>query len=207
MNRPIGKALAVLGLLSWLTWPAWAETFHGRVVGVSDGDTITVLDANKIAHKVRLAGIDAPEKSQPFGDRSKLHLSELVFGKMVDIDWHKTDKYGRLVGKVVVGGHDANLNQVLSGLAWHYKAYEREQSAIDRTEYAQAESAARSRHAGLWQDPNPIAPWDFRHEVGAPSGKARRDAHAPCPCSGALSCSGPRGGQFCITSGGKKKYR
>lgn len=201
------KALAVMGLLSWLSWPAWAATLHGKVVGVSDGDTITVLGEKKSAYRVRLAGIDAPEKSQPFGDRSKHRLSDLVFGKAVDVDWHKTDKYGRLVGKVIVDGRDANLSQVQNGLAWHYKAYESEQSVSERNAYSQAEADVRSRRVGLWQDSNPMAPWDFRHGVEAVSGKGRRDAQGPCPCSGEFSCSGPRGGRYCLTSGGKKKYR
>lgn len=207
MEWQMGKALAVMGLLLWLNWPAWAATLHGKVVGVNDGDTITVLDAKKVAYRVRLAGIDAPEKSQSFGDQSKHHLSDLVFGKAVDVDWHKTDKYGRLVGTVIVDGQDANLSQVQSGLAWHYKAYESEQSVSDRNAYTQAEIDARSRRAGLWQDPNPMAPWAFRHGEEAASGKGRGDVHVPCPCSGDFSCSGPRGGHYCITSGGKKKYR
>ena len=72
------------------------------MVGVADGDTVTVLDADKVQHKIRLAGIDAPEKSQPFGNRSKQNLSDLVFGKYVRVDWDKRDRYGRIVGKVWV---------------------------------------------------------------------------------------------------------
>lgn len=96
--------------------------------GVPDGDTITVLDADKVQHKIRLAGIDAQEKKQPFGQRSKESLSDLVFSKAVTVDTNKRDRYGREVGKVLVNGLDANLVQVQRGFAWHYKAYEREQS-------------------------------------------------------------------------------
>ena len=94
-----------------------AATIEGRVVGVADGDTITVLDANAVQHKIRLAGIDAPEKKQPFGQRSKQSLSDLVFDKAVTVETNKRDKYRREVGKVLVGGVDANLEQVKRGMA------------------------------------------------------------------------------------------
>ena len=109
-----------------------AATITGQVVGVADGDTITVLDASKSQHKIRLSGIDAPEKAQAFGQRSKQSLSDLVFGKTVQIDTGKTDRYGRELGKVLVDGMDANLAQIKSGMAWHYKAYQSEQSPEDR---------------------------------------------------------------------------
>lgn len=142
---------------------ARAEAYGGRVVGVSDGDTITVLDSTNTQHKVRLSGIDAPEKSQPFGQRSKQSLSDLVFGRAVTVETTKRDRYGREVGKVLAGGLDVNLEQVRRGLAWHYKAYEREQPAEDRTTYSAAEQEAKAARIGLWTDPMPLAPWEFRH--------------------------------------------
>ena len=96
------KLLLVLALLLASALGAYADTITGRVVGVADGDTVTVLDAEKVQHKIRLAGIDAPEKSQPFGNRSKQNLSDLVFQKDVRVDWDKRDRYGRIVGKVMV---------------------------------------------------------------------------------------------------------
>ncbi len=111
-------------------------TIEGRVVGVADGDTITVLDADKIQHKIRLAGIDAPEKKQPFGQRSKESLSDLVFDKTVTVNTDKLDKYRRNVGKVLVDGVDANLEQLKRGMAWHYKAYQREQAHTDQQDYS-----------------------------------------------------------------------
>ena len=141
---------------------SYAETIAGKVVGVADGDTVTVLDATKTQHKIRLSGIDAPEKEQPFGKRSKENLSRLVFGKQVSVDATKTDRYGRSVGKIRVGGVDANLEQISAGLAWHYKKYEREQSAEDRGVYARAETAARAARVGLWRDATQVAPWDWR---------------------------------------------
>ena len=126
-----------------------AATLTGTVVGVSDGDTITVLDANREQHKIRVAGIDAPEKAQPFGQRSKRSLSTLVFGKDVDVQWSKRDRYKRIIGKVLVIDPtcqrqcpktlDAGLAQVTAGLAWWYRKYAKEQSAEDAQRYELAE--------------------------------------------------------------------
>lgn len=134
----------------------------GRVVGISDGDSVTVLDIDMVQHKIRLAGIDAPEKGQDFGNRSKESLSELIYDQIVLIQTEKKDRYGRDIGKVLVQGVDASLVQVQRGLAWHYKAYEREQSANDRKLYDFAESEARASRRGLWVAPDPVPPWDFR---------------------------------------------
>lgn len=131
-------------------------------MGVADGDTITVLDSTNTQHKIRLSGIDAPEKSQPFGNRSNQSLSDLVFSKTVTVDTDKRDKYKRNVGKVLVDGVDANLEQVRRGMAWHYKAYEREQPAIDRKAYSDAEDAAKGARWGLWADAEPVPPWEYR---------------------------------------------
>ena len=141
---------------------AQADTLTGRVVRVTDGDTIVVLDASKIQHKIRLQGIDAPERSQAFGTKSKENLSNLVAGKSVLVDYSKYDRYQRILGKVLVNGEDVNLEQVEAGMAWHYKKYQREQSPSDRIKYSDAELEARRRNLGLWRDPNPIPPWDYR---------------------------------------------
>lgn len=145
-----------------------AELLSGRVVRVADGDTITVLDADKRQNKIRLAGIDAPEKAQPFGRRSQESLAELVANRPVIVETHKRDRYGRFVGKVLVDGRDINVEQLRRGLAWFYRQYERELSARDQQSYARAEDEARSFRAGLWADKQPIPPWDFRR---AHSGK------------------------------------
>ena len=104
---------------------AHAETLSGRVVRVTDGDTIVVLDADKVQRKIRLQGIDAPERRQAFGTKSKEHLSDLVAGKTVEVDYSKYDRYQRILGKVMVGGEDVNLEQVEDGMACHLsvKAY------------------------------------------------------------------------------------
>ena len=115
--------LLALALMLALSFPncVVATTLVGKVIGVQDGDTIEVLDSSKHSHRIRLAGIDAPEEAQPLGQRSKQNLSGLVFGKQVEVDGGKTDKYGRTLGKVVVNGADANLTQVKAGFASHYK--------------------------------------------------------------------------------------
>ncbi len=135
----------------------------GKVINVADGDTITVLDDTHTQHKIRLTGIDAPEKRQAFGNVSKQSLAEQVAGQSVAVEWVKVDKYGRKVGKVLVDGLDCNLEQVKRGLAWHYKQYQREQSPNDRRQYEAAEDAAKAGRRGLWRDTDPVPPWEFRH--------------------------------------------
>lgn len=152
----------LLEALLLTTLAAQAEIITGRVVGVADGDTVTVLDQSNTQHKIRLAGIDAPEKAQAFGQRSKESLSDLLFDKTVTVDTDKRDRYGRKVGKILVDGTDANLVQIERGLAWHYKAYAHEQPVQDRETYAAAEVAARGHRRGLWRDAEPVAPWEFR---------------------------------------------
>ena len=146
---------------------AGAYDLSGRVVGIADGDTLTVLDASHTQHVIRLAGVDAPENSQAFGQRSKQNLSRLAFGRDVTLDCGKEESYGRLVCKVTLpGGEDVCLDQVKAGMAWHYKQYESEQTPADRKSYADGEDAARLAHAGLWaEDAHPIPPWDFRHRT------------------------------------------
>jgi endonuclease YncB( thermonuclease family) len=145
-----------------LSGPILAETIDGRVVGVHDGDTITVLDSTKTQHKIRLAGIDAPELKQAFGHASKKHLSDLVYDRGVTLDCGKTDKYKREVCVVMIDGKDANLAQIEAGMAWWYRKYQKEQSARQKTDYEAAEVVAKEARIGLWQDAEPTAPWDFR---------------------------------------------
>jgi endonuclease YncB( thermonuclease family) len=139
-----------------------AAQLTGKVVAISDGDTLTVLDSSNIQHKIRLSGIDAPEKKQPFGEKSKQALSDCAYGKSALVEYDKKDRYGRTVGKVLVGPTDCNLRQIDIGLAWHYKKYANEQPAADRETYAIHERAARSERRGLWVEQTAMAPWDFR---------------------------------------------
>ena len=134
----------------------------GRVVAIADGDTITILDSANTQHRIRLEGIDAPESHQAFGEQSRLSLSGMIFGKDVSVSYQKIDQYGRLVGKIILDGKDINLEQVKAGMAWHYKFYEDEQTPEDRELYDRAEAEARAARRGLWQDPNPTEPYQFR---------------------------------------------
>ena len=151
-------------VLMLLVSEANAEIIFGRVIGVSDGDTITVLDTDKIEHKVRLMGIDAPEKSQAFGAASKQALSNYIYQREVTVDYKKLDKYKRIVGKVILDKQDVCLAMIEHGMAWHYKDYEKEQSKTDRDLYSQAELKAREAKIGLWQDNKAIEPSAFRHK-------------------------------------------
>jgi endonuclease YncB( thermonuclease family) len=155
------RCLAVLVLL-FQAEQILAATIEGRVVGVSDGDTITVLDVTKTQHKIRLAGIDAPESKQAFGQASKKHLSDLVFRKEVALDCGKIDKYRREVCVVMVDGQDANLEQVKAGMAWWYRKYQKEQTPRQRVEYGAAEGAAKAGRVGLWGDAGAVPPWEWR---------------------------------------------
>ena len=139
------------------------------MVAVADGDTITVLDASKTQFKVRLNGIDAPESSQDYGQVSKKHLADLVFGKDVVVLWNKRDKYGRVVGTVMVGSVNVNLEQLQAGLAWYYRQYAGDVPAENRATYERAEAEARSAKRGLWAQPNPLPPWEFRHGAQPPA--------------------------------------
>lgn len=164
-------AAMLCALIVGLGNAAWAQGLSGRVVGVTDGDTITLLDSSNRQHKIRLAGIDPPERGQAFGQRSRQLLSELVFNKQVMVETEKLDRYGRTVGKVVVAERDVNLALVAAGLAWHYKKYQHEQSASDRLLYAAAEQEARDDRRGLWVDPQSIPPWDWRSERRVQTGR------------------------------------
>lgn len=124
------RVILLLGLLHCTM--AAAETYTGRVVAVADGDTVTVLDSINTQHKVRLAGIDAPEKKQPYGQVSKQHRASLVFDKTVTIETTKLDRYRREIGKVTANGRDANLKRLEAGLAWRYQKYADEQPSLDR---------------------------------------------------------------------------
>lgn len=143
---------------------AQAEILTGQVVKIADGDTLTVLDTSKQQHRIRLTGIDAPERKQAFGTVSRQHLANLVFGRAVMVEWYKRDRYQRILGKVLVDGQDANLEQIRAGLAWHYKQYGKDQQPVDGRLYAEAEEAARLKGVGLWRDQAPIPPWDFRRK-------------------------------------------
>lgn len=162
---------SLLILAALLIGAAQADTLTGRVVGIADGDTITVLDVDRQQHKIRLQGIDAPEKAQPFGQRSKENLSRMVFDKEVRVEWSKHDRYGRIVGKVWVQPDscptcpmtlDAGHAQITVGLAWWYRKYADQQSPQDRGAYEFSKHEAKAKRVGLWSDPDPVPPWEWR---------------------------------------------
>ena len=131
------------------------DDFQGKVVSIADGDTVTVL-RGKEQVKVRLDGIDAPEKNQSFGTKSKDALAGLVFGKTVTVQSEGTDRYGRTLGVISLGGTNVNQRMVSGGWAWHYKQYSSDETL------ARLESQAKFDRSGLWADANPLPPWDFR---------------------------------------------
>lgn len=151
---PVARRMAQAFVILGLACDAVAAPF--RVVGVSDGDTLTVIDEQNREMKCRLFGIDAPEKHQAFGARSKESLSNLTYQRVADIEIAGLDRYGRSICKVFVDGIDVNREQVARGLAWMYRRYTSDAS------YAAAEYAAKSARRGLWSDLDPVAPWAFR---------------------------------------------
>jgi micrococcal nuclease len=173
-NKTPIRALLILFALV-LSAAAQPQTITGKVVGVSDGDTITVLDDQKRQHKIRLDGIDAPESNQDFGSRAKQSLSDLVFGKTVTVTSAKRDRYGRIVGQVLCDGKSANIEQLRRGFAMFYRAYAKELKPGIAEAYELAENAAKTSKRGLWSDPSPTPPWDFRR------GKTAKAPGAPPP--------------------------
>lgn len=128
-----------------------------KVVGVSDGDTIRILKDGKEV-RVRLAGIDCPEKKQAFGTQAKNFTSEKAFGKHVKLNIvQASDRYGRIVADVILpDGSNLSLELVKAGLAWHYKHFSKSKNLED------AENEARENKRGLWIDPDPVPPWEYR---------------------------------------------
>jgi len=165
------RLVAAFAFATCLT--ATAAQLTGRVVVVHDGNTITVLDASRTQHKIRLAGIYAPDLKQAFGARSKQNLSDLIHRKQVTVQWEKQDRYGRIIGVVrftpevcltpaCLNRVDAGYEQIAAGFAWHFKQHAKEQRRDDRERYAAAEEQARAAKRGLWADPAPVPPWEWR---------------------------------------------
>lgn len=143
----------------------------GTVIGVTDGDTLTILDANKVRHIVRLAEIDAPEighgkPGQPFGHGAKQSLASICFGQPAQATVASTDRYGRLVARVNCNGRDANAEQVRAGMAWVYDKYAKDLSL--RAD----QDKARAAKIGLWREASPVAPWDWRNRHHKPDAVA-----------------------------------
>ena len=154
-KRSYTVALLICLLPLFLPSPSYAWT--GACVAVTDGDTIKVMHEGK-TEKIRLYGIDCPEKKQPFGTKAKQFTGGLVFGKIVDVDALEKDRYGRTIAWVYISDKCLNGELLKAGLAWHYKRYSKE------TSLAEMEDTARLQKIGLWTDPHPVPPWSWRRE-------------------------------------------
>lgn len=186
MTNKMNKHFAVFFL--FFAANAHATNWNGMVIGISDGDTVTVLNDQKNPVKIRLTEIDAPEKSQAFGEKSKQSLSEICFKKSVVVEDKGADRYKRTLGRITCDGIDANAEQVKRGMAWAYRQY-----LTDPT-IAELEATAKEIKTGLWSDENPVPPWEFRH-----GGKTQ-------PANSQGYITGPRGGCYTLSDNGKKHY-
>jgi endonuclease YncB( thermonuclease family) len=189
----VPRLLLILLLLAGC--PASATELLGRVVGVNDGDTLTLLTSENRQERVRLAGIDAPESRQPYGTRAQQELSALTFRKHVRVAVMDIDRYGRTVGRVWAGTVDVNAELVRRGAAWVYRQYNRDPMLPP------LEAEARQARRGLWALPaaEQVPPWVWRHNVGAASSTTRPQARAR---AGGASSSGEASSMNC----GSKRY-
>lgn len=156
------RALAIrcLTLFFIIGMPSLLFAWSGKVVGISDGDTIKVLHGHQQV-KIRLHGIDTPEKKQAFGNKAQQFTANMVAGKIVDIDETDTDKYGRTVAIVTVNGKNLNESLVTAGFAWVYRKYCKQSFCDD---WLRFEANARKNKIGLWNDSHAMAPWEWRHK-------------------------------------------
>jgi endonuclease YncB( thermonuclease family) len=193
---PRVRGVVTLWVLLAVAGASWAASvaprgLDARVVKVVDGDSLEVRDSNALVYRIRLEGIDAPEHNQPFGNRSRQSLARLVLNKDVHLEIRKTDAYGRYVAKAWVIAPDAPCSapscpktldvaqaQLSAGMAWHYKKYEHEQSEEDRLRYAFEENEARARKTGLWSDPDPRPPSEWR--AGLTDGTVKKSRAGIC---------------------------
>ena len=151
--------LLIVPLFLIFNLSAQAEIIEGLVVKIADGDTLTLLTGSNEKIKVRLAGIDTPERKQPFGSEAKQALSKLVFQKKALIEVETKDRYGRTVGIVFVDGQNINYELVKQGMAWVYRKYTNDEILYE------LEAQAKTKKTGLWADAKPIAPWSWRKGV------------------------------------------
>lgn len=151
------KRIFFILVISLLPVLCLAQHFSVKVIGISDGDTFTCINDDNLQLKIRINGIDAPEKRQAFGNKSKEFLSSLIFGKKISIDVQSKDGYGRYIAYVYSPeGKDVALLMLHEGMAWHFTKYDNSKV------YSDAENVARKAKRGLWTESSPIAPWDFR---------------------------------------------
>ncbi|MDF4211138.1 thermonuclease family protein [Pseudomonas protegens] len=132
-------------------------SFRGDVVRILDGDTIEVLDANRQTHRVRLANIDAPERRQAFGEASRQTLADMSFRQKIEVIDKGSDQYGRRIGVLMLNGRDLNAEMISKGMAWVYTRYN------SNPNLPALQQQARKAKLGLWVEPSPTPPWEFRH--------------------------------------------
>jgi len=133
-----------------------AAELRGKCIRVTDGDTITVEEKDGGKFRIRLAGIDAPENTQPFGKESKAYLSLLLLNQEVTVKFKDIDHYGRIIGRVECSGKDASKMMLKSGLAWHYSYFDGDK------ESSNLQKKAQESKIGLWSDEDPVPPWEYR---------------------------------------------
>jgi len=151
----IGILLVGFLIFNWISGRD-GKTLEGRVISVHDGDTVTLL-RDRASHKIRLDGIDCPELGQAFGKNARQFSADLAFDKQVTVYYHEKDRYQRYLGTVITpGGQNLNRELLKAGLAWHYKDYNSDPIL------AGLEIQARREIRGLWSDPRPIPPWEYR---------------------------------------------
>ena len=152
------KCMQIILLFLLLSSCLNALELKGKVIAVSDGDTIKLLTQDKVTHKIRLLDIDAPEKKQPFGNKSRDNLASYIAGEIITVKYKSKDKYGRILGTIYFENLDINLQQIKNGYAWVYKQYSENQT------YYQEEQKAKDLKKGLWIAKEPLAPWEFRKQ-------------------------------------------
>ena len=153
---------ASIGLLLALAIPAIAQAWPAKVVRITDGDTITVLNRDQVQLRIRLYGIDCPERKQPFGKKAKEFVAQLAGARQVDIHGTENDRYGRVIGLVILpDGTNLNLAIIDAGLGWVYRKY---CTKLFCQDWLEAEDQARKARRGLWVDKNPVPPWDWRRK-------------------------------------------
>lgn len=183
--KHLKRFLGGIFLCLFLAGPVFAGSFTGRVVSVSDGDTLIVLRPGNVQEKVRLAEVDCPEKDQPFGQAAKRFTLDRAAQKTVTVVVRTTDRYGRTVGEVLLpDGMSLNRELVRTGYAWWYRQYSKDGSL------GTLESEARLAKRGLWSEPNPVPPWEWRRG-------SRTSVAAPAKATSLPSPSGCGQKQFC----------
>lgn len=196
--------------------PGRINLIEGNVTLVHDGDVISVEAKDGKTFEVRLQGIDAPDDNQNYNKKARKNLAQLVLNKEVKVVVYRQDLLDRYVGSVFLDGQDVSLIQLEAGLAWHDKQYSYQQTADQRKRYAQAEARAREDKIGLWEDDQPVAPWNFREGKKTPDAAVKADVHT-APAAAATPetpakpgerkyIRGPRGGCYYISASGKKNY-